>query len=266
MAEKKATTMWEELRKPFPKEVVGKLPKPYSATSPKSKCSECNGYHGLPAVHLDYIGHAAVTDRLNVVCGPQNWDWQPLSTDDNGLPKTDARGNLWIKLMIREGAESPWVTRLGYGDGSSSMKELIGDALRNAGMRFGIALDLWSKEELESTLADPTLKNDKPSSSPTAKPAVGSAPMAAPKPDVMTPNQLKMLMALFNELGVIDRDERIGYIAKAANRAITSAKDLTKSETAQVIDQLQSDVSLLTATPDEVDDADIASLLEGVDL
>ena len=30
------------------------------------------------------------------------------------------------------------------------MKERIGDAIRNAAMRFGVALDLWSKEELES--------------------------------------------------------------------------------------------------------------------
>ena len=30
------------------------------------------------------------------------------------------------------------------GDGSTSSKELIGDALRNGAMRFGIALDLWT--------------------------------------------------------------------------------------------------------------------------
>jgi hypothetical protein len=45
------------------------------------------------------------------------------------------------------------VTRLGYGDsqgktGGNAIKEAIGDALRNAGMRFGAALDLWHKGEL----------------------------------------------------------------------------------------------------------------------
>ena len=51
---------------------------------------------------------------------------------------------MWIKLTVCG------VTRLGYGDaggrkGSNAIKEIIGDALRNAGMRFGMALDLWSK-------------------------------------------------------------------------------------------------------------------------
>ena len=52
------------LRKPFPRESIGILPKPYKADSLKGQCSVCNGYHGLPAVHLDYVGHAAVTERL----------------------------------------------------------------------------------------------------------------------------------------------------------------------------------------------------------
>ena len=55
------------LRKPFPRESIGILPKPYKADSLKGQCSVCNGYHGLPAVHLDYVGHAAVTDRLLTV-------------------------------------------------------------------------------------------------------------------------------------------------------------------------------------------------------
>jgi len=45
------------------------------------------------------------------------------------------------------------MTRLGYGDAQrrkdgDGIKEAIGDALRNAGMRFGAALDLWHKGEL----------------------------------------------------------------------------------------------------------------------
>ena len=48
------------------------------------------------------------------------------------------------------------VTRYGYGhaetkdwsDAGSRIKELIGDALRNAGMRFGCALELWHKGDL----------------------------------------------------------------------------------------------------------------------
>jgi hypothetical protein len=128
------------LRKPFAKEQVGKLPKPYKADSPRGNCKECGQYHGLPAVHLDYVGHAIVTDRLLNI--DPLWNWEPMGTDTAGLPALDRNGNLWIKLTVCG------VTRLGVGDGPS-MKVMIGDAIRNAAMRFGVALDLWAKEELE---------------------------------------------------------------------------------------------------------------------
>ena len=70
------------LRKPFPRESIGILPKPYKADSLKGQCSVCNGYHGLPAVHLDYVGHAAVTDRLLTVdpadSSPMRWPSRSL--------------------------------------------------------------------------------------------------------------------------------------------------------------------------------------------
>lgn len=131
----------DRLREPFPKGTVGKLPKPYKRDAPKDKCRECGGYHGLPAAHLDYVGHAAVTDRLLSV--DPEWTWEPFATDEAGLPALDRSGNLWIRLTVCG------ITRIGVGDGSSA-KEVVGDALRNAAMRFGVALDLWSKEELES--------------------------------------------------------------------------------------------------------------------
>ena len=153
MSEISKKDVWAELRKPFPAGTVGKLPKPHSKDSAKGKCSECGGWHGLPAVHLDYIGHAAVTDRLNSV--DPTWTWEPVSFDAQGLPAIDRDGNLWIRLTING------VTRLGVGDGKNA-KERIGDALRNSAMRFGVGLDLWTKDELESTIDHPELKNEKP--------------------------------------------------------------------------------------------------------
>ena len=120
----------QALRAPFPAGVIGKLPKPYKADSAKGTCRECGGYHGLPAVHLDFVGHAAVTDRLLSV--DPAWTWEPLALDATGLPALDRAGNLWIRLTVCG------VTRLGVGDGKS-MKEVIGDAIRNAAMRFGVA-------------------------------------------------------------------------------------------------------------------------------
>jgi hypothetical protein len=133
------------LREPFPPNQISKLPKPYKKDSPKGNCQECGGYHGLPAVHLDYVGHAALTARL--LDADPNWAWEPVAVDDKGLPALDRDGGLWIKLTVCG------VTRLGYGDadgksGPSATKERIGDALRNAAMRFGAALDLWHKGDL----------------------------------------------------------------------------------------------------------------------
>lgn len=135
------------LRSPFPPNQIGKLPKPYKKDSPKGLCEECGTYHGLPAAHLDYVGHAAITDRL--LDADPAWTWEPLSLDERGLPAFDNNGGLWIKLTI------DGVTRLGYGDaqgktGGDAMKERIGDALRNAAMRFGVALDLWHKGDLHA--------------------------------------------------------------------------------------------------------------------
>lgn len=133
------------LMAPFPPNQISKLPKPTSKDNPKGKCSECGGWHGLPAVHLDYVGHAALTARLLEV--DPMWTWEPVGFDDKGLPALEGNGGLWIKLTVLG------VTRFGYGDaqgktGGDAMKERIGDALRNAGMRFGMALDLWHKGDL----------------------------------------------------------------------------------------------------------------------
>lgn len=109
------------LRKPFDPKTIGKLPK--------------------GGVQLDFVGHAAVTDRLLAV--DPSWTWEPLALDEHGLPAYDKAGGLWIRMTVCG------VTRLGYGDGPDP-KQRIGDAIRNAAMRFGVALDLWSRQELES--------------------------------------------------------------------------------------------------------------------
>jgi hypothetical protein len=126
------------LRAPFKPEQIGVLPKPTKKDNPKGNCKVCGGYHGLPAVHLDYVGHAATTDRLLQV--DPEWTWEPMARGENGEPLM-TNGGLWILLTVAG------VTRPGFGDGAS-MKEVIGDAIRNAAMRFGVALDLWAKEDL----------------------------------------------------------------------------------------------------------------------
>ena len=144
----------KKLREPFSPSEISKLPKPTRAQTDEVKrdfksgvrCTICGGWHHPKVVHLDYVGHAALTNRLLTV--DPEWQWQPLAVHDSGLPVVDSEGLLWINLTICG------VTRLGVGDaggktGGDAMKERIGDALRNAGMRFGLALDLWHKGSFE---------------------------------------------------------------------------------------------------------------------
>lgn len=151
------------MRTPFPDHQVSKLPKGTKAQNgcpadEKKNCAICGGWHHPKIKHLDYVGHAALTDRLLDV--DPSWYWEPLALKD-GLPAFDAIGGLWIKLTVNS------VTRIGYGnaelkehmDKGAREKEVIGDALRNAGMRFGAALDLWHKGELH--LPEPVDEQDK---------------------------------------------------------------------------------------------------------
>ena len=142
------------LRKEFDKKLINKLPKPTKSQTDEVKadyrkgirCQECGGWHHKDVVHLNYVGHAALTDRL-LDCD-ESWFWEPVAFDQQtGLPKLDSNGGLWIRLTVCG------VTRLGYGhpdgkSGGDAIKESIGDALRNAAMRFGAALDLWHKGDL----------------------------------------------------------------------------------------------------------------------
>ena len=144
------------LRAPFPVHQISKLPKESGAQAKSRKadqdngkwpaqCQICGGYHHSKAVHLDYVGHAALTDRL--LDADPNWVWEPVAFGPDGNPAFDKTGGLWIRLTVCG------VTRLGYGaadgkTGGDAIKEMIGDALRNAAMRFGAALDLWHKGDL----------------------------------------------------------------------------------------------------------------------
>lgn len=146
-----------KLREEFPKAQIGKLPRvTCKACSDKncqkherSRCPVCNAFVSTQHIHLDYVGHAEVTDRLlNVDPG---WHWEPVSFDANGLPSiAQGKGGgwvMWIRLTVAG------MTRLGVGTvagGNDIEKQLVSDALRNAAMRFEVALNLWAKTELEA--------------------------------------------------------------------------------------------------------------------
>jgi hypothetical protein len=156
-----------KLREPFPANQISKLPKPTKAQTDAVKadwrkgvrCDICGAWHHPEVVHLDYVGHAALTDRL--LDTDPNWNWEPAT----GSLELDQNNGLWISLTVCG------VTRLGYGHaenkrGGDAVKEVIGDAIRNAAMRFGAALDLWHKGDLHAHLVDDPEQVTEPSPKP----------------------------------------------------------------------------------------------------
>ena len=140
----------ELLRKPFAPNQINYLPK--------------------GGVKLAYVGHAALTDRLLDV--DPMWAWEPMALTSDGLPFFDSLGGLWIRLTVLG------VSRIGYGhagikEGGDSIKEVIGDALRNAAMRFGAALELWHKGDLHGD-GEPAVETAAPAAEPN--PFLGFTP------------------------------------------------------------------------------------------
>lgn len=174
---------WDQkLRWPFPTDLVCYRPQPWCRACGDAKSRVCGDHkkqwcdtckQSLTEAHTDlaYIGHADVNERLDLV--DPEWWWRPRSVSvdgelmkqalmeghdtfahflDNLPPAYDNEGGMWIEMVIHNDDGQP-VHRLGYGDapgkrGSSAIKEIIGDAIRNAAMRYGVARYLWSRSEI----------------------------------------------------------------------------------------------------------------------
>lgn len=216
------------LRQPFPDNQVSKLPKGTKAqnecpASEKRNCAVCGGWHHPKVVHLDYVGHAAVTDRL--LDADPAWNWEPMAYTGEGLPLFDSSGGLWIKLTVCG------VTRLGYGhaqgkqhmDIGAREKEVIGDALRNAGMRFGMALDLWHKGELHAgeALASPV---------PASPMRVAQEKREAAEDAESTPEDMAMeLLARFESAKTLEEVDEVNECFKKEWPRIKGVKGLQES-------------------------------------
>lgn len=165
----------ERLAAPFADGQIGKLPRvtcgkcrsapgKCCADHSKARCSTCKQWMTDAHMHIDYVGHAQVTARLLEV--DPCWSWEPVAWDVNGMPaiaeEQGGRRVMWIRLTVLG------VTRLGVGIAGAHEeveKILVGDALRNAAMRFGVALDLWAKGDLHA----PTEDTDSPPPPPTQR-------------------------------------------------------------------------------------------------
>jgi hypothetical protein len=142
---------------PDPK-IVGKLPK--------------------GGMQLDFVGHADVTKML-IEIDPE-WTWEPTAFDVNGLPAYRVENGMahmagWLTIL--------GVRRLGIGSVMHNkpdlLKELISDFIRNASMRFGVCLSLWTKQEWDDVSHTPTTSAPKPAPVAKVEPAKPSDPLVS---------------------------------------------------------------------------------------
>ncbi len=112
------------LREPFPQRMVQTIQK-----------------HGHSE---DYVSHAAVTDRLNAEA-PGWFNSQPefIWDEQNHI--------VGVVCSLTIGNVTRWEVgdAGGKSDPGDEAKKAMSDWIKRAAMRFGVALDLWSKVELE---------------------------------------------------------------------------------------------------------------------
>ena len=174
---------------PDPK-IVGKLPK--------------------GGVQLDFVGHADIT-RILIEIDP-HWRLVPIAWD-NGRPAVNIvndMATMWFELTLLG------TSRLAIGTAKANAfdldKQLYGDALRNGAMRFGISLNLWTKNEWEDLDHNPAPVKARPT-------ATASATEQAPKqskPKTMTP----VSEAQINQFNAACEAKGISPLAVALNAGI----------------------------------------------
>lgn len=191
---------------PDPK-IVGKLPK--------------------GGMQLDFVGHADVTKML-IEIDPE-WTWEPTAFDANGLPAYRVENGMahmagWLTIL--------GVRRLGIGSVMHNkpdlLKELISDFIRNASMRFGVCLSLWTKQEWDDVSYT--------SSTPAPKPAPVKTVSAQPSDPLVSMDNIKRFVEACKSAGL--NHEQIAKTAKvdladlkesqmpALREAFAKAKDL----------------------------------------
>lgn len=161
-----ADPAWAALAAPFDAKWIEKLPKVLNRQDQrKGRCAAdsdegryvsadghyCNGWHAR-AVHLDYVGHAGITMRLNAAVGPAGWKLEPVARTPEGLPIVPDRGPFWCRLTITT-PDGQQASHEDVADNYNGKQEAWGDALRRCAMRFGVGTYLWAKSEHAAELA-----------------------------------------------------------------------------------------------------------------
>jgi hypothetical protein len=160
-------------------------------------------------INLSYVSHAEIT-RILIDIDPM-WNWQPASWID-GRPAiniTNGVATMWATLTLLN------KSLIGVGSVRSDKpdyeKELIGDFLRNAAMRFGICLSLWSKQDFSQHQEPAPVRKASPDhpAQPQSKPMTyQQVEEAFTKPATVTP------------IGGVISDKQKGLISKLAKEKL----------------------------------------------
>lgn len=162
----------------------------------------------------------ATNESATAKCHRKEWDgWESVTFTLEDAKRAGLRGDNWAKYP--RAMLSARVT-------SEACRLYFADII--AGLSY-------CPEEIESFAPAAVVAAPPPT---TTRPS----PLAAPEPEEtgesLTEPQGKMILALFGERGVKDRDERLHVCSEITGREVASSLTLTKSEASQIIDRLQS--------------------------
>ena len=177
-------------------------------------------------INLAYVSHAEIT-RILIEIDPM-WNWQPVAWQD-GRPAThEANGmiTMWATLTLL-GKDLIGVGSV-RSDKPDYEKELVGDFLRNAAMRFGICLSLWTKQDQSSQSPIRSL--------PSAHPAQGMTADQVGESFVQAANVIK--------LGGLVSDKQKGLISSLG-------KEVADGDIQPIIQDLFEKTNLNTLTTKE---------------
>ena len=188
---------------------------PWTYTAGDGSTVQCQGDHTWAVNHFTYVGHAALTRRLLEIDPGWDADWVAKTPSGNpDLISTESAVMAWMRLTLCG------ITHMDIGvadrGNRNSLQDLYGNALRRCAMRFGIALELWSKEELEDFAP------------PGEDPGDPDAPPAGEvEEELASPADLAELN---DEIALIADDKTRAAVRRHIRRHIRKGEQMTKPE------------------------------------
>jgi hypothetical protein len=159
---------WDALKRPFDRAQISQVDKGFGK--------------------IDTVNHAHVTNRLNAAAPgwTHGFDRWVETQGKDGMPHLLAVIG-WMEVAGIRRYEVGEVERPStYGD---EAKKAVSDFIKRAAMRFGVALDLWAKEELEAS-AETTDADSSPASGKQvpSEPKPPASAEGGPTPDIARPS------------------------------------------------------------------------------